>query len=84
MENVRRTDLILHSYNKKIATISVAKSNCEDSHQPLELQDEKLWENHEYIVYTGYIILEKSIITSNHRYFESLAAYQAPIFSPFV
>lgn len=61
MENVRRRDLILHSYNKKIAAISVAKSNCEDSHQPLKLQDEKLRGNDEYIVYTEYIILEKSI-----------------------
>lgn len=81
MKNIKSGDLIFHSYNKKIAAISIAKSNCEDSHQPVELQEEKLWENDGYKVYTEYIILEKSIITSDHK--DKILELQPSLNKPF-
>ncbi|MBC2580506.1 hypothetical protein [Clostridium sp. DJ247] len=51
--NVVIMEKIKDYVRKKINFLHTACGVCrEDSHQPLELQDEKLWENDRYIVYT--------------------------------
>lgn len=43
MQQVKKGDLIIHSFNKKIIAFSIAKGDVYSAHQPRELQEEQLW-----------------------------------------
>ncbi|WP_129727953.1 HNH endonuclease [Ectobacillus funiculus] len=66
MLEVKKSDLIIHSYLKKIVAISIASSNAYSAYQPEELQKEKLWEDEGWRVDTKYYEIKKPIITSDH------------------
>ncbi|GAB3051748.1 HNH endonuclease [Virgibacillus ainsalahensis] len=64
MRDVRKGDLILHSYLKEIVAISVAKSNVYEANRPVELSNE--WNNKGWRVDTEYYTIANPIVTSNH------------------
>ncbi|MEJ8553527.1 HNH endonuclease [Tepidibacter sp. Z1-5] len=67
MESVKKGDLIIHSFNKKIISFSIAKDDCYESEQPVELQEEKLWEDEGWRVDVDHIDIVDPIITSDHK-----------------
>lgn len=64
MKNVRKGDLIIHSYFKKIVAISVAKTDVYESERPLELPDQ--WNKNGWRVDTEYLTIKNPITTSDH------------------
>lgn len=66
MEEVKKGDLIIHSYFKKIVAVSIATTDAYSSIQPLELQEEKLWEDEGWRVDSKYFEIKRPIITSDH------------------
>ncbi|WP_335871099.1 HNH endonuclease [Bacillus sp. 2205SS5-2] len=67
MEEVRKGDLIIHSFNKKVIAVSIASSDVYSALQPEELQEEKLWEDEGWRVDSDYFEIKSPIITSDHR-----------------
>ncbi len=43
MENVKAGEVIVHSYNAKIAAVSIAESDAYTFEQPEELKESRLW-----------------------------------------
>ncbi len=65
-ERCKKGDLILHSVNKKLVAVSIAKEDCIEAQQPEEIKRERLWQDG-YMVYTEYFDLKDSVITSDHK-----------------
>jgi hypothetical protein len=65
MKEVRKGDLIIHSFKKQIIAFSIAKTDVYSSTQPDELKQEGLWENDGWRVDTDYFEISMPIITSD-------------------
>ena len=63
--DVRKGDIILHNSNGHVHAISVAKDECYDCPQPLELTTEDLWESEGRRVDCEYIRINNPIKTSH-------------------
>lgn len=81
MEGVKKGDLILHSVHKKLVAISIVKTDCIEAQQPEELKRERLWQDSGYMVYTQYLDLKDSIITSDHQ--DMILELQPEVNAPF-
>ncbi|QTD39473.1 HNH endonuclease [Sporosarcina sp. Te-1] len=81
MEEVRKGDLILHSFQTKIIAVSIATSDVYAAEQPKELQDENLWENAGWRVDTRYIEIDRPIRTVDHM--EEIQKLQPDFNAPF-
>lgn len=79
MKNVRKGDLIIHSYLKRIVAISVAKTDVYESDRPIELPNQ--WETKGWRVDSEYFLIRNPIITSDHM--DKLLMLQPNIDSPF-
>lgn len=64
MTQVKKGDVIIHSFRKKIIAISVAKTDCYSSNQPIELGNQ--WDNDGWRVDTQYYLFRNCIMTSDH------------------
>lgn len=81
MKGVKKGDLILHSVNKKLVAVSIAKGDCIDAQQPDEIKRERLWQDDGYMVYTEYFDLKDTIITSTHK--DKILELQPKVNAPF-
>lgn len=81
MDEVKKGDVIFHSYNKNIAAISIATSNCYSAKQPDELKRERLWEDDGWRVDVEYIMIKSPIITSD--YLDTIIELQPSKYAPF-
>lgn len=79
MKLVKKGDVIIHSYQKRIVAISVAKLDAYVAEKPDELLDE--WQIKGWRVDTQYIPFEETIITS--EYMEVLLKLQPRKYAPF-
>lgn len=79
MKLVRKGDVIIHSYQKRIVAISIAKLDAYVAEKPDELLDE--WQVKGWRVDTQYIPFEETIITS--EYMEVLLKLQPRKYAPF-
>lgn len=70
MTKVRKGDFILHSFNTKIVSISIAQNDCYESNQPHELSTANTtvdWNDEGYRVDTNYFDLDVPVKTSNYK-----------------
>lgn len=70
MTCIRKGDFILHNTNGKIVAISIAKSDCYDANQPLELSMAKTsveWADKGYRVDTDYFDFDVPVVTTKHK-----------------
>ncbi|MCX7950921.1 MAG: hypothetical protein N2594_03110 [Clostridiales bacterium] len=81
MKEIKKGDLIFHSYRGKIAAISIAKTNCKEEDKPDALQNQIIWEKEGYYAETEYILLDKTILTSQHL--DKINELQPKGYSPF-
>jgi hypothetical protein len=81
MQEVKKGDLIIHSYLKKIVAVSIAISDAYAAIQPKELQEERLWEDEGWRVDTKYLLIKKPVITSEHS--AKILELQPPHNAPF-
>lgn len=65
--DVRPGDIIFHGYNAHVQAISVARGECYECAQPVELRTEDLWEQAGRRVDCEYIVLEQPIKTADYR-----------------
>lgn len=79
MKAVRKGDLIIHSYLKKIVAISVAKTDVYESDRPVELPDQ--WNNKGWRIDTEYYTINNPIVTSDHM--DKLMELQPQTNAPF-
>ena len=79
MKEVKRGDVIIHSYKKQIIAISVAKKDVYVAKKPVELSND--WQTDGWRVDTQYIVFPNPIITSN--YMEELLELQPQTSAPF-
>ena len=79
MKEVRRGDVIIHSYKKQIKAISIAKRDVFAAKRPAELSNE--WKQEGWRVDTTYIPFAKSIVTSDYK--EELLKLQPQADAPF-
>lgn len=63
MKSVKCGDAIIHSYQKRIMAVSIAKSDVYTSNRPTELSDE--WQQEGWRVDTAYVPFSEQIITSD-------------------
>lgn len=63
MKSVKRGDIIIHSYQKRIMDISIAKKDVYTANRPTELSDE--WQQEGWRVDAEYIPFSEQIITSD-------------------
>lgn len=64
MRQVKKGDVIIHSYMKNIKAISVAKCDCYSANRPIEIVHE--WNNDGWRVDTQYYFFRNCLITSDH------------------
>jgi uncharacterized membrane protein YkoI len=78
MKQVKKGDIIIHSYNKIIKAISIAKEDCYSSNRPVELSEQ--WNNDGWRVDAEYYFLNNSIVTSDHmvKLLELQPGFNAP------
>ncbi len=70
MRNIRKGDFILHNSNGKIMAISIAKSDCYDATQPMELVNADTsvtWADDGYRIDTNYYDFDVPLITANYQ-----------------
>lgn len=79
MKEVRKGDLIIHSYLKKIVAISIAKTDVYEANRPAELLDQ--WDNSGWKVDSEYFKISNPIVTSEHM--DKLMELQPDKDSPF-
>jgi hypothetical protein len=79
MKEIRKGDLIIHSYLKKIVAISIAKEDVYASDRPVELPTQ--WNNEGWKVDTQYYTINNPIVTSDHM--GKLMALQPKTNAPF-
>lgn len=79
MKNVRKGDLIIHSYIKKIVAVSIAKTDVYEADRPSELPNQ--WETEGWKVDTEYYLINNPIVTSDHM--DVLMKLQPAIDAPF-
>lgn len=79
MKNVKKGDVIIHSVNKEIVAISVAKGDCYSSQRPEGKFNE--WEKEGWRIDVEYTIFSEKIITSDHR--DKLLVLQPTKYAPF-
>ena len=79
MKEVRKGDLIIHSYLKRIVAVSIAKSDVYEANRPIELPDQ--WNNKGWKVDTEYFTITNPIVTSEHM--DKLMELQPDINAPF-
>lgn len=80
MTNIRKGDLIFHSYKSKITAISVAQTDFYEAEKPSEDISYNHWEELGWRVNTAYYFFESSIKTSEHR--EKLVQLQPKKYAP--
>lgn len=66
MKNVRKGDLIIHSFNKNISAISMALTDVYESDRPLNSGVHDDWDVKGWRVDTKYYRVSNPIITSEH------------------
>jgi len=79
MKEVRKGDVIIHSYMKKIVAISIAKTDVYEFDRPVELPNQ--WNDKGWRVDTEYYIINNPIVTSDHM--EKLMELQPESNAPF-
>lgn len=81
MCNVKKDDIIFHSFNKKICAVSIAITDCYEAKQPIELKTEKLWGDDGWKIECQYFMMRYPIITSD--YMDVLLQLQPNKYAPF-
>lgn len=81
MRNIRKGDLIIHSYLKQIVAISIAKSDVYAADRPTTKGSHDEWNNKGWRVDTEYHTINNPIITSDHM--ERLLNLQPETKAPF-
>ena len=81
MCNLKKGDIIFHSYHKKICAVSIAKSDCYEAMQPEILQVEQLWDNLGWRADCEYYTISNPIITSD--YMDTILTLQPTRYAPF-
>lgn len=81
MKEVKKGDIILHSYNKKIASFSIARSDAYSEAIPKELIEEDRWDNDGWKIDTEYFEIPNPIVTSDHM--EKILELQPILNAPF-
>lgn len=79
MKDVRRGDIIIHSFKKRIMAISIAKRDVYEAKRPSDIFNE--WEQEGWRVDATYIPFNKQIITSD--FIEELLKSQPQKYAPF-
>lgn len=70
MTDIHKGDYILHNFNGKFVSISVAKDDCYESNQPHELSEADTsveWNDEGYRVDTDYCDLEVPVVVKNYK-----------------
>lgn len=80
MKEVRRGDVIIHSYRKKIMAVSFVERDVYVAKRPEELPDDQ-WQMDGWRVDTDYISFTDTIITSDYK--EELLKLQPQKYAPF-
>lgn len=81
MKDIRKGDLIIHSYHKKIVAISIAETDVYKLDKPREKNNQDEWGNEGRAVSTKYYNINKPIVTSDHK--ETLLKLQPEKYAPF-
>lgn len=79
MKEVRRGDIIIHSYKKQLMAISIAQKDVYAAKRPTELPND--WQQEGWRVDTAYIPFTEPIITSDYK--EELLKLQPQTYAPF-
>ncbi len=79
MKDVRRGDIIIHSYKQQIVAISIAKRDVYAAKRPSEAFNE--WQQEGWRVDSTYILFKKTILTSDFK--ERLLKLQPQKYAPF-
>ena len=81
LRQIKKGDMIFHSYNGNLVAISIATTNCFDSPQPQELLTEKLWENDGWKVMCKYYFVPHPITFSDYK--DKILELQPKKYAPF-
>lgn len=81
IKNVKKGDVIIHSFSKEIVAISVAKNDVYEANKPSYKGTHDEWQDKGWKVDTEYYVISKPIITSDHM--EELLYLQSDSNAPF-
>jgi hypothetical protein len=78
---VKKGDITFHSYYGNLVALSIAKSDCFEANQPIELQREHHWENDGRRVNCNYFIVPNPIPFADYK--EQILRRQPKKYAPF-
>lgn len=81
MKNIKKGDIVFHSYHKEIMAISITITDCYEAIKPTELQAEKLWDSDGWKADCQYYIIPNPIVTSD--YIDTILRLQPNKYAPF-